>query len=77
MVAGGVATFVMSRAALDSLRLYPIPLHRQKAFADVFADVKLPVTEDVTARCLSLPIYPEMSDTQIVSVTDVIRTALG
>ncbi|MDD3517238.1 MAG: DegT/DnrJ/EryC1/StrS family aminotransferase [Chromatiales bacterium] len=56
---------------------YPIPLHRQKAFADVFADVKLPVTEDVTARCLSLPIYPEMSDTQIVSVTDVIRTALG
>ncbi len=56
---------------------YPIPLHRQKAFAHQCENVSLPVTDDVTARCVSLPIYPEMPDEHIVAITDVIRDVTG
>lgn len=56
---------------------YPIPLHRQKAFEGRCDHVSLPVTEDVASRCFSLPIYPEMPDEHIVTVTDVIRDAIG
>lgn len=55
---------------------YPIPLHRQKAFADTTAGVTLPVTDSVAARCLSLPIYPELPDASIERITQVIRGAL-
>lgn len=50
----------LQKAEVASAIYYPIPLHRQKAFADITAGVDLPVTEDVAARCLSLPIHPEL-----------------
>lgn len=50
----------LQKAEVASAIYYPIPLHRQKAFADIAAGVELPVTEDVAARCLSLPIHPEL-----------------
>ncbi len=56
---------------------YPVPLHRQKAFAEDCAGMRLPVTEAVAARCLSLPIYPELKDEAIDRITDVIRGALN
>ncbi len=46
---------------------YPVPLHRQKAFADT-AQPELPVTEATARRCLSLPIYPELTEQQIETV---------
>ena len=46
---------------------YPVPLHRQKAFAGT-RQPDLPVTESVSQRCLSLPIFPEMSTAQIDTV---------
>ena len=55
---------------------YPVPLHRQEVFAGVCENVSLPVTEAIAADCFSLPIYPEMRDEQIVTVTDTIRSAL-
>jgi dTDP-4-amino-4,6-dideoxygalactose transaminase len=55
---------------------YPIPLHRQKAFAGMADATRAPVAERVAARCLSLPIYPELSDAQIRTITGVIRQAL-
>jgi dTDP-4-amino-4,6-dideoxygalactose transaminase len=53
---------------------YPIPLHRQKVFADT-TTVELPVTESTASRCLSLPIFPEMTEAQIVSVCEAILSA--
>jgi dTDP-4-amino-4,6-dideoxygalactose transaminase len=50
----------LQKAEVASAIYYPIPLHRQKAFADITAGVELPVTEDVASRCLSLPIHPEL-----------------
>jgi dTDP-4-amino-4,6-dideoxygalactose transaminase len=53
---------------------YPIPLHQQKAFADTVQPA-LPVTESIASRCLSLPIFPEMTGQQIETVCGAILSA--
>ncbi|MDH5571540.1 MAG: DegT/DnrJ/EryC1/StrS family aminotransferase [Gammaproteobacteria bacterium] len=55
---------------------YPIPLHRQKVFAEICKDVSLPVTEKVVTQCMSLPIFPELSKEQIETIVKVIESAL-
>ncbi|MBX2999684.1 MAG: DegT/DnrJ/EryC1/StrS family aminotransferase [Caldilineaceae bacterium] len=56
---------------------YPIPLHLQPAYADLnYSPGDLPVTEAVAKSCLSLPLYPEMSDEQQDRVVAAIRTFL-
>jgi len=55
---------------------YPIPLHRQKVFAAEASAISLPVTEDITTRCLSLPVFPELTNEQIEKITDVIKSAV-
>lgn len=67
----------LSDAQIASAIYYPIPLHRQKAFADTCIDSRFPISEKVAAECLSLPIYPELTDAQIDRVLDVIRKTLG
>lgn len=45
---------------------YPVPVHRQKAYATVAEnDCKLPITEALAPRLLSLPIYPELTPDQM------------
>ncbi|HEY6008734.1 MAG TPA: DegT/DnrJ/EryC1/StrS family aminotransferase, partial [Geobacteraceae bacterium] len=58
-------------AQIASAIYYPIPLHRQEVFAAEYAGVSLPVAEDVAARCMSLPVFPEMSDAQVDEVVRV------
>jgi dTDP-4-amino-4,6-dideoxygalactose transaminase len=53
---------------------YPVPLHRQKVFADT-TTVELPVTESTASRCLSLPIFPEMTEAQVETVCEAILGA--
>ncbi|MBI3560454.1 MAG: DegT/DnrJ/EryC1/StrS family aminotransferase [Gammaproteobacteria bacterium] len=55
---------------------YPIPLHRQKVFFADYADISLPVSEKVASECLSLPIYPELTDAQIATIVATIKSAL-
>jgi dTDP-4-amino-4,6-dideoxygalactose transaminase len=55
---------------------YPVPLHQQKVFAGISAGAHFPVTESVAQRCLSLPIYPELSNESVDEVCGVIRQAL-
>lgn len=67
----------LTHAGIASAIYYPIPLHRQKVFAEACARVSLPVSEAVAADCFSLPIFPEMTDVQVDTVADVIRAALA
>lgn len=53
---------------------YPIPLHLQKCFSSLgYKKGDFPVAEQLAERCLSLPMYPELTVEQIDYVTDVIR----
>ena len=45
---------------------YPIPVHLQRAYADLGYKVgDLPVTERIASEQLSLPMFPELTDDQI------------
>ena len=55
---------------------YPIPLHQQKAFEKECAGISLPVTEDTVKHCMSLPVFPEMTEEQIKLVCDTIKSAV-
>jgi len=67
-----------ARAALTEARIqtshhYP-PLHRFQRFAG--AKVVLPNAEAFSARELTLPLYPEMSDEDVASVVGVVAASL-
>jgi dTDP-4-amino-4,6-dideoxygalactose transaminase len=48
---------------------YPVPVHLQKAYADLgYRAGDFPVTEKLALQFLSLPIYPELRSEQIVEV---------
>jgi dTDP-4-amino-4,6-dideoxygalactose transaminase len=52
---------------------YPLPLHLQPAYAELDYGIgSLPVSEQVANDCLSLPIYPEMTDDQQQHVIDAV-----
>ena len=49
---------------------YPIPLHLQECFSYLgYKKGDFPVSESLSDACLSLPIYPEISNDQIECVT--------
>ena len=53
---------------------YPLPLHLQKCYASLgHKPGDFPVAEKTARECLSLPIYPEMTDAQIQRVASVIQ----
>ena len=50
---------------VNTIIYYPIPIHRQPAYADLgYAPGSLPITEQLAAEVLSLPIFPEITATQ-------------
>ena len=56
---------------------YPIPLHLQPAYAHLgMRPGSLPVSERVAARCISLPIFPELTEDQIATVAATLKDAL-
>jgi len=66
----------LTEQQISSAVYYPIPLHRQDVFAQAYAGINLPVAEDVARRCMSLPVYPEMTDEQVRLVAATVKEAL-
>jgi dTDP-4-amino-4,6-dideoxygalactose transaminase len=51
---------------------YPMPLHQQEVFVNACHGLSLPVSEQISQQCLSLPVFPELKDAQIDRILDVI-----
>ncbi len=70
------------RAHLAKLQIaaethYPIPLHLQKAFAELgYKQGDFPKAEAAAAQVLSIPLFPEMTDAEVEKVGNAIRTFL-
>ncbi|MHA7843795.1 MAG: DegT/DnrJ/EryC1/StrS family aminotransferase [Winogradskyella sp.] len=52
---------------------YPIPPHKQKALQR-FSHLKLPITEQIHKRIISLPISPVLTNEEVNTVIEVINT---
>lgn len=58
---------------IGSAIYYPVPLHLQKCFEALGAEVgSLPVTEKACHEVLSLPVYPELTEAEQGTVIDAI-----
>ena len=78
--------FTMTHPRRDALRehlsargigtdlIYPVPLHLQPCFAGLgYAKGTLPVAERTAETCVSLPIFPELTDAQVQSVIEAVN----
>ena len=51
---------------------YPVPCHLQRAFSSLgYKKGDLPECEDLAQHCISLPMYPELTDEQILKVVEL------
>jgi dTDP-4-amino-4,6-dideoxygalactose transaminase len=59
---------------VSTLIYYPLPLHRQRVYADLgYRAGDLPCAEAASRRILPLPMYPELTDDQVDNVIATIR----
>jgi dTDP-4-amino-4,6-dideoxygalactose transaminase len=81
--------FVITHSARDHVRRrleaqsiqtglhYPVPVHLQKAYASLgHQRGDFPVTEKLAGQCLSLPLFPELSEVQQERVIRAVREAV-
>lgn len=65
--------FLLKRGVETQIH-YPIPCYQQKAYAHLgVATGHCPTTERLAGRILSLPIYPELDDEQIIYIAQCIN----
>jgi dTDP-4-amino-4,6-dideoxygalactose transaminase len=65
----------LEAASISTQIHYPVPIHRQKAYAAMFPDLRLPQAEAAAAELVSLPLYPQLTDEQAQRVAFAIRAA--
>jgi dTDP-4-amino-4,6-dideoxygalactose transaminase len=70
--------YLKEKYNIPTLIHYPIPNHLQKALDYLgYKKGDFPVTEKLSDEILSLPIYPEMTDEQVIFVSDKINEFTG
>lgn len=67
----GLQEFLKNRG-IQTLIHYPIPPHKQECYKQ-FAHISLPITEQIHAQELSLPISPTITDEEVQSVVDAVN----
>ena len=67
----------LKEMGVQTMVYYPVPLHLQTVHADLgYKAGDFPVAEDAAARCLSLPMYPELTPEDQNRVIECVRAAL-
>ena len=68
----------LTAQGIGSMIHYPVPPHRQQAYADLsFAPGAFPVAQELAATCLSLPLWPGMTEEQVATVAAAVRSFAG
>jgi dTDP-4-amino-4,6-dideoxygalactose transaminase len=65
----------MRAAGVQTSIHYP-PVHRFSYYCQRYGDISLPVTEEMAAREVTLPLYPTMTDDQVEMVVEAALAAL-
>lgn len=61
--------------AVGSAMHYPVPCHLQKAYAHLGCQTgDFPVSEHLAAHCVSLPMFAELTDSQVQQVIDAVNS---
>ena len=64
----------LNAAGIRSMIYYPVPLHRQRAYAHLsYGEGSLPESERAARQVLSLPCYPQLTDGQVTAVVAGVR----
>ncbi|MGH7361532.1 MAG: DegT/DnrJ/EryC1/StrS family aminotransferase [Candidatus Methylomirabilales bacterium] len=67
----------LNAAGIRSMIYYPVPLHRQRAYAPLgYGEGSLPESERAARQVLSLPCYPQLTDGQVERVCRTLATVL-
>jgi dTDP-4-amino-4,6-dideoxygalactose transaminase len=67
----------LSEAGIETGLHYPTPLHLQQAYSGLrYETGSFPVTEYLSRRILSLPMYPDLTDEKIEHVASVLLESL-
>ena len=54
---------------------YPVPPHLQQAYKEMnFKQGDFPLAEEIAETCLSLPIYPGLTNEQVEVICNTIKT---
>jgi dTDP-4-amino-4,6-dideoxygalactose transaminase len=68
----------LSAAGIQTVAHYPVPIHRQPAYAELgYAAGAFPEAEQAAASVLSLPMFPEMTPDQVAQVAAALRAVLA
>jgi dTDP-4-amino-4,6-dideoxygalactose transaminase len=63
----------MDTKGIKTLIHYPYPIHLQKAYSGLgFERGSLPVTEKLASEIVSLPIYPELKDSEVNHIIETV-----
>jgi dTDP-4-amino-4,6-dideoxygalactose transaminase len=68
----------LTERGIQTVVHYPVPIHRQKAYAELgYAEGAFPHAEQAARSVLSLPMFPEMTQDHVALVADALRAALA
>jgi len=68
----------LKERGIDAGIHYPVPVHKQVAYQKLgLGNMTLPVTEQLAAEVLSLPLYPELTPEQQTHITEAVKEWLA
>ena len=77
MVEGDPEQFIsyMANKEIECNRHYPVPCHLQKAYDHLgYGKGDCPNAEKLAEHCVTLPLFPEMSDEEVAAVIDAVNS---
>ena len=67
----------LQKSGIQTQIHYPIPVHKQKAYAAFESTKDLSVTETICSEILSLPLYPSLTEEEVAYIGGATKDAIG